>query len=44
MLGADFSDFQKNLSQSRLNNNDSKAPTQIFDTLKETIKEYYNIK
>ena len=44
MLGADFSDFQKNLSQSRLNNNDSEAPTQIFDTLKKTIEEYYKIK
>ena len=44
MLGNDFSDFQKNLSQSRLNNNDSEAPTQIFDTLKKTIEEYYKIK
>lgn len=41
MLGADFSDFQKNLSQSRLCNNDSDAPTCIFDQLKATIEEYY---
>ena len=41
MLASDFSDFQKNLSQSRLCNNDSDAPTRIFDQLKATIEEYY---
>ena len=41
MLASDFSDFQKILSQSRLCNNDSDAPTRIFDQLKATIEEYY---
>lgn len=41
MLGSDFSDFQKNLSQSKLCNNGSDTPTRIFDLLKTTIEEYY---
>lgn len=43
MLGADFSDFQKNLSESKNFNNDSDAPTRIFDNLKDAIKQYYDI-
>lgn len=43
MLGADFSDFQKNLSESKNFNNDSEAPTRIFDNLKDAIKQYYDI-
>lgn len=41
MLGSDFSGFHKDLSQSKLCNNGSDAPTRIFDLLKSTIDEYY---
>lgn len=41
MLGSDFSGFHKDLSQSKLCNNGSEAPTRIFDLLKATIDEYY---
>ena len=41
MLGSDFSGFHKDLSQSKLCNNGSDAPTRIFDLLKATIEGYY---
>lgn len=34
MLNADFSEYQKNLSESKSVNNDSLATVKIFDTLK----------
>lgn len=42
MLGADFSDFRKNLSEAVKNNNDSPASTQIFEDLKNSWLSYEN--
>lgn len=40
MLGDDFKGFHKNLSEASKDNDDSKAPTAIFDELKSAYLQY----